>query len=67
MTEEQSGIADIAGFDRDVIDAWSRRRTEMHERAAQHQPAVNDQSAPTSTSLAVDQRATRTAKKSQPL
>ena len=55
-----TGMAELAGVDRDTITAWSQRSTQLREWAA-HNLALVDQP-PTAAQLAAAQKATRPAK-----
>ncbi len=58
--DPSTGMAELAGVDRETITAWSRRSTQLHEWAA-HNLALVDQPL-TAAQLAVAQKATRPAK-----
>jgi conjugative relaxase-like TrwC/TraI family protein len=58
--DSSTGMAELAGVDRDTITAWSQRSTQLRERAA-HNLAVIDQPV-TAAQLAAAQKATRPAK-----
>jgi conjugative relaxase-like TrwC/TraI family protein len=54
-----TGMAELAGIDRDTITAWSRRSTQLREWAAKNLKVVD---APSAAQLAAAQKATRPAK-----
>jgi conjugative relaxase-like TrwC/TraI family protein len=58
--DPSTGMAELAGVDRDTITAWSRRSTQLREWAAHHLTLV-DQPV-TAAQLAAAQKATRPAK-----
>ena len=55
-----TGMAELAGVDRETITAWSRRSTQLREWAAHHLQLVDHP--PTAVQLAAAQKATRPAK-----
>ena len=55
-----TGMAELAGVDRDTITAWSRRSTQLREWAAHHLQVVDHPL--TAAQLAAAQKATRPAK-----
>jgi conjugative relaxase-like TrwC/TraI family protein len=57
---EHTGMADIAGVDRDCLKAWSQRSTRLREWARDNLVVVDGQ--PTAAQLAAAQKATRPAK-----
>jgi conjugative relaxase-like TrwC/TraI family protein len=58
--DPSTGMAELAGVDRDTITAWSRRSTQLRDWAAHH---LSVQDAPLSAAqLAAAQKATRPAK-----
>jgi conjugative relaxase-like TrwC/TraI family protein len=54
-----TGMAELAGIDRDTITAWSRRSTQLRDWAAKNLKVVD---APSAAQLAAAQKATRPAK-----
>ncbi|WP_368665257.1 MobF family relaxase [Mycobacterium avium] len=59
--DPRTGMADIAGVDRDTITAWSQRSTELREWAQQNL-VVDDEAGASAAQLAAAQKATRPAK-----
>jgi conjugative relaxase-like TrwC/TraI family protein len=59
--DESTGMADIAGIDRDTITAWSRRSSQLREWAAHNLTLVEGDTA-TAAQLAAAQKATRPTK-----
>jgi conjugative relaxase-like TrwC/TraI family protein len=57
--DPSTGMAELAGIDRDTITAWSRRSTQLREWAAKNSKVVD---APSAAQLAAAQKATRPAK-----
>jgi conjugative relaxase-like TrwC/TraI family protein len=57
--DPSTGMAELAGIDRDTITAWSRRSTQLREWAAKNLKVVD---APSAAQLAAAQKATRPAK-----
>jgi conjugative relaxase-like TrwC/TraI family protein len=57
--DPSTGMAELAGVDRDTITAWSRRSTQLREWAANSLKVVD---APSAAQLAAAQKATRPAK-----
>jgi conjugative relaxase-like TrwC/TraI family protein len=58
--DPSTGMAELAGVDRDTITAWSRRSTQLREWAAHNLQVVDKPLS--ATQLAVAQKATRPAK-----
>jgi conjugative relaxase-like TrwC/TraI family protein len=58
--DEHSGMAEIAGVNKDCIKAWSQRSTRLHEWARNNLVTVDGQ--PTPAQLAAAQKATRPRK-----
>ena len=58
--DEHSGMAEIAGVDKESIKAWSRRSTRLREWARDNLVVVDGE--PTAQQLAAAQKATRPAK-----
>jgi conjugative relaxase-like TrwC/TraI family protein len=58
--DPSTGMAELAGVDRDTITAWSRRSTQLREWAAHHLALVDQPL--TAAQLAAAQKATRPAK-----
>ena len=58
--DPSTGMAELAGVDRDTITAWSRRSTQLREWAAHNLHVVDDPL--TAAQLAAAQKATRPAK-----
>jgi conjugative relaxase-like TrwC/TraI family protein len=58
--DTSTGMAELAGVDRDTITAWSRRSTQLREWAAHHLQLVDQPL--TAAQLAAAQKATRPAK-----
>jgi conjugative relaxase-like TrwC/TraI family protein len=59
--DQSTGMAELAGVDRDTITAWSRRSSQLREWAAQNLTVVDDERV-TQAQMAVAQKATRPAK-----
>jgi conjugative relaxase-like TrwC/TraI family protein len=58
--DESTGMADLAGIDRDTITAWSRRSSQLRKWAAHHLTLIDGQLS--ATQLAAAQKATRPSK-----
>jgi conjugative relaxase-like TrwC/TraI family protein len=62
--DEATGMAEVAGVDPATVSAWSRRRTQLREWAANNLVLI-DGAAPSQAQLAAAQKATRPAKPEQ--
>jgi len=58
--DTSTGMAELAGVDRDTITAWSRRSTQLRDWAAGHLSVVDGE--PSAAQLAAAQKATRPTK-----
>lgn len=59
--DPHTGMAEVAGVDRNTITAWSQRSTQLREWAQQNL-VVDDEAGATAAQLAAGQKATRPAK-----